>query len=169
MDVKDIGSHSIWKGAATYVSSGATCFPPQVATNVRAGWTMGVVQDTYLWYEAAGDQYVGRVVSRLPICSSKFSILPPQFDCCISDIDHITSTCFPNIPGCMKYACWYLAASLLYHYDFLKQFVTPTNPINVVSCLTSLKFEKMKAAAMVKYAYKDKASVCVSLYKGTED
>ena len=105
--VKDVGSHSIRKGAVTYVSSSATCSPPQVATNIRAGWTMGVVQDTYLQYEAAGDQYVGRVVSRLPICSSKFSILSPQFDCCISDVDHIANTCFPNIPGCMKCTCRY--------------------------------------------------------------
>ena len=37
VDIKDVGSHSIRKGAATYVSSGATCSPPQVATNIRAG------------------------------------------------------------------------------------------------------------------------------------
>ena len=48
INVLDIGVHSIRKGAATYVSSGSTCAPPQVATNIRAGWTMGPVQDTYL-------------------------------------------------------------------------------------------------------------------------
>ena len=34
MDVKDIGVHSSRKGAASYVSSGSTCAPPQVATNI---------------------------------------------------------------------------------------------------------------------------------------
>ena len=96
-------------------------------------------------------------------------MLPHQFVCCISDIDHITSTYFPNVPGCMNCACQYLAASLLYHYDFLKKFATPSHPINFISCLTSLKFEKLKAAAMVKYAYEDEASVHVSLFKGIED
>lgn len=130
---------------------------------------MEVVQDMYLRYETEGDQYVGRVVFGLPICSDKFSILPPQFDCCISDVHNITSTCFPNIPGCMKCACRHLADSLLYHYDFLQQYTTPPHPINFISCLTSLNFEKLKASTMVKYAYEDKSSVHVGLYKGTEE
>ena len=91
VESKYIGSHSLRKGAAIFVSSGATCSPPQVATNIRAGWTMGIVQDTYLRYESAGDQYVGRVVSGLPLCSAKFSVLPPQFDCCVKHMDEITT------------------------------------------------------------------------------
>jgi len=71
VDIEDIGVHSTRKGAASYVSSGSTCAPPQVATNIRAGWSMGIIQDTYLRYEAAGDQYVGRVVSDLPLSSPK--------------------------------------------------------------------------------------------------
>ena len=54
--MKDLGVHSLQKGAASYVSSGSTCGPPQVATNIRAGWTMGQIQDTYLQFEAARDQ-----------------------------------------------------------------------------------------------------------------
>ena len=86
--IEDIGVHSIRKGAATYVSSGSTCAPPQVATNIRAGWTMGAIQDTYLRYESAGDQYVGRAVSGLPIHSAKFGVLPPEieFDCHLDDV-----------------------------------------------------------------------------------
>ena len=37
VDTKNIGVHSIRKGAATFISSGSTCAPPQVATNIRAG------------------------------------------------------------------------------------------------------------------------------------
>ena len=51
--------------------------PPQVATDTRDGWTMGAIQNTYLRYEAAGDQYVGSVVSGLLIRSAKFGVLPP--------------------------------------------------------------------------------------------
>ena len=77
INVDNIGVHSIRKGAATYVSSGSTCAPPQVATNIRAGWTMGPIQDTYLRFESAGDQYVGRVISGLPLSSSEFAAMPP--------------------------------------------------------------------------------------------
>jgi len=90
--------HSIRKGASSYVSGGSTCAPPQVATNLRAGWSMGGVQDTYLRYEAAGDQYVGRVVSGLPISSPKFSALPPQFDCCVETADGIVQLFSQNFP-----------------------------------------------------------------------
>ena len=37
VNVKDLGVHLLRKGAASYVSSGSTCGPPQVATNIRAG------------------------------------------------------------------------------------------------------------------------------------
>ena len=65
------------KGAASYISSGYTCAPPQVATNIKAGWSRGIIQDTYLRNEATSDEYVGGGVDGLPICSPKFAVLPP--------------------------------------------------------------------------------------------
>ena len=41
---------------------------------------MGPIQDTYLRFEAAGDQYVGRVVSGLPLSSCEFGAMPPEFE-----------------------------------------------------------------------------------------
>jgi hypothetical protein len=43
----DIGSHSARKGASTYVSSGSTAAPSSQAINLRGGWAMGGVHDTY--------------------------------------------------------------------------------------------------------------------------
>jgi hypothetical protein len=80
VDVNNLGAHSLRKGAASYVRSGATCSPPQVATSIRAEWTMGKVQDTYIRYESSGDQYGGHCVTGLPITSSKSAVLPAQFD-----------------------------------------------------------------------------------------
>ena len=100
--MKDLGLHSLRKRAASYVSSGSTYGPPQVATNIRAGWTMGQIQDMYLRFEAAGDQYVGCVVSGLPICSPKFAVLPPQFDCFVVESDKIAKTVMPSIPTGLK-------------------------------------------------------------------
>ena len=97
MDVKDIGVHSLRKGAASYVSSGLTCVPPQVDTNIRAGWTMRQIQDMYQRLESAGDQYVGCVVSSLPISSPKFAVLTPQFDCCVKYSEEIVQIVFPSL------------------------------------------------------------------------
>ena len=94
VDIDDIGVHSLRKGAASFVSSGATCAPPQVATNIRAGWSMGIIQDTYLRFEAAGDQYVGRVVVGLPLCSPKFAVLPCEVDCSVEESNKMVSIFF---------------------------------------------------------------------------
>jgi hypothetical protein len=45
---EDLGTHSARKGAATYCSSGSTAGPSAAAINLRAGWSMGTVQNTYL-------------------------------------------------------------------------------------------------------------------------
>ena len=99
MEVKDIGVHSLRKGAAGFVSSGLICAPPQVATNIQAGLTMCQIQDTYSRYKSVGDQYNGHVVSGLPLCFPKFTVLPPQFDCCLKDSKEIAKIMFPGLPS----------------------------------------------------------------------
>ncbi len=63
----DFGTHSIRKGASTFVTSGTTDAPSQASVNLRGGWTMTSVENTYFRFEKAGDQFVGRTVSGLPI------------------------------------------------------------------------------------------------------
>ena len=78
-ELEFLGVHSIRKGAATYASSGSTCGPSGAAVNLWVGWTLGNVQDSYIKYEAGGDQYCGRVLSGLPVHSYKFAIIGPLF------------------------------------------------------------------------------------------
>ena len=80
IDPASLGTHSMRKGASTYGASGSTACPPSAALQLRAGWTLPGVQGTYLRYEAAGDMYVGRTVSGLPIDKPEFAILPPNFE-----------------------------------------------------------------------------------------
>ena len=40
---------------------------------------MGKVKDTYLVHEKAGDAFVGRTVTGLPINSEQFAAFPPHF------------------------------------------------------------------------------------------
>lgn len=116
VDVKDNVVHLLRQGAASYVSLGSTCAPPpQVATNIRAGWTIGQRQDTYLRFKSAGDQYVGCVVSGLPICFPNFTVLRPQFDCCVPDSEEIIQIVFPSIPSGLISAGRFLSAYILFH------------------------------------------------------
>ena len=55
VNVETIVVRSLWKGATSYILSGSTCLTPQVATNIKAEWSMWIIQDTYLRYKAAGD------------------------------------------------------------------------------------------------------------------
>ena len=80
-DIKDIGTHSIRKGAATYCASGTTAAPGSIAISICGAWKMGTVHDTYFLYERAGDQYVGRVLAGLPRLSPDFAQTPPVIVC----------------------------------------------------------------------------------------
>ncbi|KAH9117534.1 hypothetical protein LEN26_012614 [Aphanomyces euteiches] len=83
---KDIGTHSIRKGVATYACSGSTGGPSIVSICLRCGWSLGNVMERYFRYESAGDQFTGRVVAGLPINSGDFTMLPPHF----ADAEHTT-------------------------------------------------------------------------------
>ena len=50
LKAEDIGTHSARKGAATFCSSGSTACPSATAIHLRAGWSLGGVQNTYLRY-----------------------------------------------------------------------------------------------------------------------
>jgi hypothetical protein len=77
-EVKDIGTHSIQKGAATYASN-CPGGPPAASILVCAGWSMGKARDIYLKWERGGDQSVGRCTSLLPLLKAEFGASPPHF------------------------------------------------------------------------------------------
>ena len=169
VEIKHLGVHSFRKGAATYVSSGSTCAPPQVATNLRAGWTMGGIQDTYLKYEGAGDQYVGRVVAGLPVCSAKFAVLPPQFvDCQVSVIDEMVKSCFSGMPSTLNSVCRFLTASLIFHFNELKTNVSPKNPLLLAPFVASSHFYTLRKFVTVLYPWEEK-NIDVQVITGNEE
>jgi hypothetical protein len=131
----EIGTHSARKGASTHTTSGSTACPSSQATNLRAGWSMGKVHDTYYRYESAGDQYVGRTVAGLPIDSPSFAMLPPFFE----DIEeHVLEaslrSCFGEFDNSLKSITKMLLASLVHHSDYIRH----TCPSNSKIFLTPL-------------------------------
>jgi hypothetical protein len=77
--IKDIGVHSIRKGAASYLAS-LPGGPPPAAICLRGGWTMGQIKDIYFHQMQAGDEFTGRCVCLLNMMSANFASSPAFFD-----------------------------------------------------------------------------------------
>jgi hypothetical protein len=132
------GTHSIRKGAATYCSSGCIDGPDIAAIYLRAGWKFPGVGDTYIKFQDAGDQYVGRMVSGLPFSTTRFAVLPPFFLNPPEAVNEAMLLAFPSIIGDgtlannsanLKTIAAFALASLVFHSDFLKRTLPPFHPI----------------------------------------
>jgi len=76
--IQTIGTHSIWKGAISYLLSEPSG-PQAASVCICTGWTMGKVRDTYMRFMDSSDQFVGCCLSLLPLLNSQFACLPPHF------------------------------------------------------------------------------------------
>ena len=121
----EIGSHSNRKGASTFLCGLSIALSP-IAVYLRAGWSLGPVQDRYIFAGAGGDQVVGRAVAGLPVHSSDFAMLPPHFT--PEGMERLREigigrlvTNFANYPEGIKSAVPHFIASVVYHHDFLTE------------------------------------------------
>ncbi|ETP17505.1 hypothetical protein F441_08109 [Phytophthora nicotianae CJ01A1] len=90
---------------------------------------MGGVQDRYLRHDAAGDMFVGRTVTGLPILQPEFAVLPPHFAAGAEIIQSAKRLCFPGLPESVEYVDEVALASLVYHIDFLRENLPDTHPL----------------------------------------
>lgn len=119
---KDLGAHSDRKGAGSHLSGGSTAGPSHVAICLRLGWLLEGVEKRYLRYEAAGDQYVGRILAGLNLNSGSFALLPPFFRAGNDGlIKNAMDACFPGWAntGIPPRVLEYLLASAIYHHPYL--------------------------------------------------
>jgi hypothetical protein len=82
----DLGLHSSRKGSSSHASSSTTVSPPMVLICLRAMWSMSHVEERYLQFEKAGDQYLGRVMCGLDVNDVMFAMSPPYFDFDVTDL-----------------------------------------------------------------------------------
>ena len=75
---KMIGTHSIRKGAVTYMLS-LPGGPSILSVCIHTGWTMGTVKDVYMWYLSLGDQFIGYCWEMLPLLQMEFASPSPPF------------------------------------------------------------------------------------------
>ena len=153
---KELGTHSLRKGSSSYCSSGSTAGPPPTAVHLRAGWSLGGVQNTYLRYQGAGDMFVGRTTAGLPIETAGFATLPPHFPDADEMVSDAVKMVFPKIPDNLRYVGEFCLASLVYHSNFLKKIMRETSAL-----LTSPLFMKTEPLDSLKKRVK-----CCRWYRG---
>ena len=116
----------------TFVCSGSTHGPSIISVCIRCDWSIGGVQDRYLRYENAGDQFLGRVVAGLPMDKPEFAILPPHFlNDHDEDVQHLMSVLFKkllNKPHLYPVLSLCLA-SLVFHSDWLIENLPKKHPL----------------------------------------
>ena len=105
--------------------------PSTVQVFLRAGWSLGNVQDRYLFAGAGGDQLTGRVLSGLPFNDSSFSSLPPHFG--KDGLDRIQWALilplYARLPETFKRALPFLLASICYHEQWLRSTLPTHHPL----------------------------------------
>jgi hypothetical protein len=150
------------EGAATYACSGSTCCPSIAAVCNRAGWTMGKVKDTYIQYEAAMDQYVGRVVAGLNLQSHEFAVSPPYFVPSMEDEIELSSdmnSVFPFIIATeYRLLVKFCFASLLFGKEFLLQELGSNSPLHSNALFAQCQshqhlFQQSSTWLVVKFAW----------------
>ncbi|KAG6966705.1 hypothetical protein JG688_00006647 [Phytophthora aleatoria] len=124
--------HSVRKGATRFACSGSTGVPSIVSVCLRCGWSQGGTQDRYFRYEAAGDQFLGRVVAGMPVNDSKFAALPPHLSKRYETI--VNSGVKNTFPGMDedKTFCGILQrclAPLVYHAEYFLDKLPSNHPL----------------------------------------
>ena len=100
---------------------------------------MGNVKYRYLRHSAAGDQYVGRAASGIPVVDEKFAVSPPYFDASQKEgtteievqveVDRVVdSICSPDASHNLKKVlkCYWLH---LPHHDWINNNIPSKHPI----------------------------------------
>ena len=155
--VNDVGTHSIRKGAISYLAS-LVGGPPAAAICLRAGWTMGKVRDIYMRYVSSGDQFCGRALSLLPVLGVEFGASPPHFSGEWEEFgDGLRLQQFPMVGVFENYRRLTLMclASILHHRSYIERF-----PVNHVARICS----PVLRDASVMSTLEDEANIVVVRY-----
>jgi hypothetical protein len=127
--VEDIASHSFRKGARSYCQGGTTGGPSTPSILLRGGWALEGIDKKYVRYEAAADQYIGRIVAMLDIGSPDFAVLPPHFDNVDERVMLVVKNCFPGAPKSLESVLVHCLASLVFHREFLRRTLKADHPL----------------------------------------
>jgi hypothetical protein len=126
---EDIAAHSFRKGGRSYAQGGTTGRPSTPSILLRGLWALEGLDKKYVRYEAAADQFIGRILAMLDINSPDFAVLCPHFDIVDESVVAATRECFPGAPvefGCVLIHC---LASLVHHREYLRAHLNENHPL----------------------------------------
>ncbi|KAG9407286.1 hypothetical protein AC1031_021909 [Aphanomyces cochlioides] len=150
LSILDIGTHFFRKGVATALSNNPGG-PQSVSIWLRAGWSLGNVQNRYIFVGSGGDQFVGRAATGLNVNEEEFACLPPHFHDLVLSVSEWERIL-------LGYSTWYderfrpvvpfLLASLVYHQDWIAANFPPKHPIFFSSVWTSPLLANVKKVVL---------------------
>ena len=149
---EDIASHSFRKGARSYCQGGTTGGPSTPSILLRGGWALEGIDKKYVRYEAAGDQFIGRIVAMLNINSPDFAVLPPHFDVLDDEVMQITNSCFPNAHKSLEPVLVQCLATLTFHRNYLRRTLRETHPLFKSILFTQRIVDKLSHRVAVSFA-----------------
>jgi hypothetical protein len=163
---EDIGTHSNRKFAES-TSVSRIDGPSKTQVCLRAGQSVGRIQDCYMFAEEDGDALVGRTVAQLSFSADQFDVLPPHFsNAGMQIINEVGMSVFvpdyDHYPKSFKRVVPFLMASLLFHYNngnlhklypvnhpiFSQPIITNANLRNRLKEHIILAFSQCKESAM---------------------
>ena len=98
IDVDEIASHSMRKGARTFCSSGTTHPPSKDSIEIRGGWARGTIDKIYSGHGNPGDCYVGRVLAGHDVMSADFAAICAHFvGCSPGELSVAVEAAFPHV------------------------------------------------------------------------
>jgi len=122
-----IGTHSLRKGAATYVD-GLKDGPNTDSIKLRMEHRLEGCDHRYIFRGAGNDCHVGRSVSGLDTSSVDMGALPPHFKNHVDVSEVISISIVSRASNSFKSAFPFLVASVVYHWEWLLNNLPETHP-----------------------------------------
>jgi hypothetical protein len=134
LDIEFIGTHSIRKGAVTYVISGAGGgFAGIIAVLLRGGWHLEGITNRYFKFGDAGDQVLGRQLCGLPTTSAAIAAMLACFDFRLLParalVDAALAIVYPNVPLALRPLVEHCLAALVRGAPRVLELLAPDAPL----------------------------------------
>jgi hypothetical protein len=127
--VEDIAAHSFTKGGRSYAQGGTTGGLSTPSILLRGLWALEGMDKRYVRMEAAADQYIGRILAMLDICSPDFAGLCPHFGVVDDAVLDAVRQCFPGAPRELESVLLNCLACLVYRRAYLRANLPAEHPL----------------------------------------
>jgi len=138
LEIFGVFLHSPRKGSITHACGGTPELAPLVAVIIRARWSTREwsLLMKYAKQQGAADSLVGRLLALLDPQAASFGVIAPHFildgenSTSNKEVKELVAVVFGHIAADgARRAAPFLAASLFYHYDYLKQTIPASHPL----------------------------------------